>query len=1097
MKKKNLLKGNWLWRVFLLCCLVFPLEVALGQEVTISGTVRDATFGDVLPGASVSIKGTTRGVITNSDGAYSIIAPGNGVLVYSFIGMRTEEVEINNRLRIDVVLVDEMINVGEVIVVGYGSQKKESVTGAISTINARELTQSPTANISNSLAGRLSGLTSVQTTGKPGEDMADLYVRGVGTYTGNSSPLIMVDGVERESYNDIDPNDIENISILKDASATAVFGVRGANGVILITTKRGVVGAPKVSLSAQTAFSQFTQMPEFLGAYEWASLKNEQAYQQYWNNHANDPGLSWDQFVTNREANWFNETTGPKFTEDELRYFKNANTPRLDDGSTNPYYSPYLYPDTDWQSMIFKRFSRQSQYNLNITGGTNSVKYFISLGHLDQGGLLETDYLPFPDDMQYSKKRYNVRGNFDFDVTKDFRISVDIGTQFQTVSGMTGDEHLWVKRIMWANPVTTPGMIDGKFVVRNDATNVANNVMYEMANNNFNVTNGSTLNSSIKLSHKLDFITQGLSINARVAYDSYFASRSGGGNYTPMLYRMSPNPNGDQLDPILEKMNEEDTPAYFSDWYHRKWRKIYSEASFNYSREFGHHDLGALTLVNIEKKHDPELEYNLPHAYVGLVGRITYAYAGKYLAEYNMGYNGSENFAEGKRFGFLPAYSLGWIISNEAFYPQNNVLSYLKVRGSMGKVGNDNIIVDKVSQRFLYLPDVWEYSGGYNFGDLNNRSWVQGAVEGTLGNPNLTWETATKSNIGFETRIWGNRLSLTYDYFNEHRVDILSYRGTVPGIVQASLPPYNLGEVKNWGNEIEFHWRDKIRTFNYWIKGNASTNKNKVVFMDEAITPGLEYQARTGRPINQGAYLIDDGLYTSWSDLYELDGNGNPILANPVLALNSDGNPYTNSDGLPVYQKDLGYGGAPVQPGEIRLLDINEDGVIDDRDYVRTGKTNIPEFTYGVSMGFDFKGFDFSVLFQGVEGVERFVQTAESKHFAVNYGLQEVDRYRFTEERFKAGERIEFPIAGYNSNVIRNTFFLKDASYLRLKNLEVGYSLPKRVLSRVGLESARVYINGSNLLTWAPNKIWGDPENMGYVGYPITRVYNIGLKVGF
>src|SRR5690554_4732667 len=270
MKKKNLLKGNWLWRVFLLCCLVFPFEVALGQEVTISGTVRDQTFGDVLPGASVSIKGTTQGVITNSNGEYSIIAPGNSVLVYSFIGMKTKEVEVNNRQRIDVVLVDDMINVGEVVVVGYGSQKKESVTGAISTVNARELVQSPTANISNSLAGRLSGLTSVQTTGKPGEDMADLYVRGVGTYTGNSSPLIMVDGVERDSYNDIDPNEIENISILKDASATAVFGVRGANGVILITTKRGVVGAPKVSLSAQTAFSQFTQMPEFLGAHEWA-----------------------------------------------------------------------------------------------------------------------------------------------------------------------------------------------------------------------------------------------------------------------------------------------------------------------------------------------------------------------------------------------------------------------------------------------------------------------------------------------------------------------------------------------------------------------------------------------------------------------------------------------------------------------------------------------------------------------------------------------------------------------------------------------------------------------------------------------------------
>lgn len=1062
------------------------------QSKQIKGQVTDKS-GSPLPGVTVVLKGTTKGVITDFDGKYALTIEGDApVLVFSFIGMVTQEVPVDGRSAIPVVLETETFSVDEVVVVGYGQQAKESVTAAISTVAAKELVQSPTANISNSLAGRLSGLTSIQVSGKPGDDASELYVRGVGTYTGNTTPLIMVDGVARDSYNNIDPNEIESISILKDASATAVFGVRGANGVILINTKRGSDGAPRVSVSAQTAITQFTSLPKFLGAYDWASLKNEQAYQEYWINHANDSGLTWDQFTGNREANWRKEAS-LSYTDEDLKYFQNANTPKLSDGSANPYYDPYFHPDTDWQSMIFKKSSRQSQYNVNVEGGSDQVKYFVSLGYLDQGGMFENSYLPFPDEMQYSKKRYNVRGNFDFDVTKDFRISVDIGSQFERVTGMNNDAYMWQKRIMWANPVITPGYIDDKFVVPYTNTNSANNLMYEIADIDFYVTNSSTLNSSIKASHKLDFITKGLSVNGRVAYDSYFASRSGGGSYTPMLYRLTPNSNGDKLNPIFEKMREESSPSYWSDWHHGKWRKIYAEASFNYNRSFGLHDVGALYLFNIEKKYDPYLEYKLPHAYMGMVGRVTYSFAKRYLAEFNMGYNGSENFPEGQRFGFLPAVSLGWVASNESFFPKNEFLSYLKIRGSVGMVGNDNI----GGSRYLYLPDVWEYKGGYNFGDLDNRRWVQGAQEGTIGNPNVTWETATKSNIGFESRIFGEKLSLTYDYFNEYRTDILSYRGTVPAIVQASLPAYNLGEVKNWGHEVEFNWRSKIGAVQYWVKGNASTNRNKIVFRDEAIVPGLEYQSETGRPIGQKSYLKADGLYNSWAELYAVDGSGNPNLSSPVPALNAAGETYTNADGEVVYQKDLGLGGAVLQPGEIKLTDLNEDGVIDSKDYARTGKTTIPELTYGLSMGFSYKGFDFSVLFQGVEGVARFVQTSECMHFASNYSLQEVDLYRFTEARYAAGERIEFPIAAYNKAAVNNTFFLKDASYIRLKNVEVGYTLEPTFLKRMGINSARVFLNGSNLLTWGANSIWGDPENLGNTGYPITRTYNMGLNFNF
>jgi TonB-linked SusC/RagA family outer membrane protein len=967
------------------------------------------------------------------------------------------------------------------------------------------LLQSPTANISNALAGRLPGLTAIQTTGKPGEDETTLYIRGRGTYTGTTTPLIMVDGVARDTYNDIDPNEIETISILKDASATAVFGVRGANGVILITTKRGQSGTPKVSLSAQTGIVRFNDMPQYLGAYDWASLKNEEAYASYWNKHAKDAGLTWDTFIANRETDWRSEAAF-QYSDEDLLYYQNARTPKLADGSTNPYYDPYFHPDTDWQDLIFKDFTTQSQYNVNIRGGSNAVKYFLSLGYLDQNGMFKDDYFPFPKEQQFSKKRYNIRGNFDFEVTKDFRISVDIGTHFETISGMNNDSHLYDQRLIWSNPVTNPGMIDGKFVVTVANPNPQNNILHQIADIDFDYKRNSTLNSAVKASHKLDFITKGLSVNARLAYDSFFSTNLSGW-FSPQLYRATPNPNGDKLNPIIQKMYEDPTPTYGTPYLNGKWRKIYFEGSLNYSRKFGLHDVSALALYNVEKYYNPNLPYKLPHAYLGLVGRVTYVFNSKYLAEYNMGYNGSENFPEGKRFGFLPAYSLGWIVSNEELFPENDYVTHLKIRGSYGKVGNDNIIVNDVSQRYLYLPDTWSTGiavEGYVFGNHDNRHRVPGAIEGVIGNPNVSWETATKSNIGFDMHLFKDKLSISYDYFNEDRVDILSFRGTVPALVQANLPVYNLGKVKNWGNEFEFTWRSKIREVNYWVKGNASTNKNKIVFRDEAIVPGLEYQAQTGRPIGQHLCLIDDGLYTSWSQLYNLDANGNPIFSEPVPALNSQGQPYSDADGNPVYQKDLGYGGAPIQPGEIRLRDVNEDGVVNDNDRMRTGKTAIPELTYGFSLGFDYKGFDFSVLFQGVSGIARFAVTNNNAMpFYNNYSLQEVAKYRFTQERYDAGERIELPVASYNHNIHTPStssycsYFLKDASYIRLKNMEIGYTLTPSFLKKAGIQSARIYLNGNNLLTWSENSIWGDPENLGYTHYPLTQIYNLGLNINF
>lgn len=1060
------------------------------RQINVKGRVTDEK-GEPLSGVSITIKGSTTSRFTDGAGNFSLTnVPADATLIFSFVGMAKKEVVLNGRTDLVVVLETQAYDAEEVVVVGYGQQKKESVTGAITTVSGKDLVQSPVANLSNALSGRLSGLTAIQGNGRPGSDGSTLFIRGMGTYTGNNSPLIMVDGVARDSYDNIDPNEVESISILKDASATAVYGVRGANGVILIVTKRGKDGEPQINASAQTAITKMNRMPNFVNSFEYASLMNEKSFEQYWINHSRDADIkTWDDFVKKRDANWIKEAQS-YYSDEDLKYYANSKKPKLANGENNPYYDPYFHPDVDWKDALFKKSTLQSQFNVNVGGGTEGVKYFVSLGHLNQGGLFKTDYMPFSKESQYSNKRSNLRANLDFDVNKNFRISVDISTQFQTINGIDREGDVWNKRIMWTNPLTTPGIIDGKFVMPYTNLKIDSNPFQQLTSYGYRESNSSTLNSLIRLNHKLGFITEGLSVNARIAYDSYFRT-STGGVYEPAWYMIKPAANGDRLNPEIAMVGVDKAPERWSDWYDGKWRKIYGEFSLNYNRTFGDHEVGALALYNIEKKFDPGLANRLPHGYLGAVGRATYAFKGRYLAEFNVGYNGSENFPEGMRFGLLPAYSLGWVASKEDFFPKNDYMTFLKIRGSLGKVGNDNI----GGARYLYLPDTWNYNGGYTFGTIDQRNWVGGAEEGRMGNQNVTWETSTKMNIGMEARFFKDKLSITYDYFRENRKDILSYKQTVPDIVQATLPPYNLGEVKNWGHELEASYKSNVGSFNYWVRANASTNKNMIVFMDEAIMDGLEYQAQTGRPINQPSYLQANGLYTSWGDLYEIDRNGNPILAKPVRAKNKSGQEYLNAEGKPVYQKDLGYSGVVLQPGEVRLVDVNEDGIIDGKDFMRSGKTNIPEFSYGVSMGFSYKGFDLSVLFQGVSGVAKYVNG--TRHFNNQESMTEVDLNRFTLERYNSGLPIDFPIAAYSHASSENTFFVKDASYLRLKNMEVGYSLQPNFLKKIGIGSARIYANGNNLHTWSPNLIWGDPENLGNTGYPITRTYNFGISFKF
>ncbi len=1102
-------KGKLLCRLLLFFLAIVIQQQGFAQTRKISGTIKDEQ-GAPIAGVSVSATkpgSTSIGVATDANGHFSLtVDPSYKTLTISGVGFTSQDLDIGNKTVFGVTLQKSGAeNLTDVVVIAYGQQKKASVTAAISTISAREIVQSPVSNISNSLAGRLPGLVSVQTSGKPGADASGLYIRGIGTYTGNTAPLIMLDGIVRDSYNDIDPNEIETISILKDAGATAVFGVRGANGVILITTKRGREGTPKVSATLQSALNQFTRMPNYVNSYQYATLRNEQVFETYWQQHANDNDVwgqpdGWAKFVDKRKTGY-----KPLYSDEDLKYYQNAHTPKMPDGSPNPYYDPYFHPDQDWQKQIYKDAAPQTQANVNVSGGTKGMKYFISAGYLSQRGLFNTDYMPFSKEMDYRKDRYNLRGNFDFQVTDNLKVSLDVGTQFVQISGMNNDGYNYEKNLMWTNPMGSPGYIDGKFVFIWQKTAEQFNPLYSLAQRNaYNLNNNSLLNSALNVTHKLDFITKGLTANVKVSYDSYFSSTSGGQSF-PVMWAARENPNGDKLNPILVQLNNEAPSQRWQNWYSGKWRTWYAEFALNYNRTFGDHAITALAMGNLTKTYDPDLQFKLPHAYQSLVGRLTYAYQGKYLGELNMGYNGSENFPEGQRFTYFPAVSLGWIASKEDFWPVNDVVTFLKFRGSYGKVGNDKIGNNNTNgNRYLYLPDVWAYSSatlqGYYFGQYgSNRNLVQGAFESRLGNPNVTWETAEKMNLGFIANLWKDKITAEFDVFTEHRTGILGRKGTIPGIVAADLPFYNLGEVKNKGMELDLSYRDKVgKDFNFWVKANIATNKNEIVFRDEAIVPGLEYQASTGKPINQKNYLQADGLYTSWADLYEVDANNNPILSRPVLAKGPDGKSYKNAGGQDVLQRDLTLGSVPLQPGDIKLQDINFDGVIDNRDYKRSGYTNIPQITYGISFGFSYKGFDMSLLLQGAAKVAADPMVATNLHFnGTTEALFEVDWNRFTPERYAAGEKIDFPIAAYNRQAWQNTYFNKNTSYIRLKNVEVGYTFQRGILSRLGVNTVRVYANGFNLYTWSPNKIWGDPENMGFMGYPLTRTYNAGINIGF
>lgn len=1019
----------------------------------VSGVVKDSK-GEPIIGATVTVKNGTGGVLTDMDGNFTInLTNKNSVLIISYLGFNTLEVTVAGRKSITVEMQEDVQTLSEVVVVGYGSQKKETLTGAISGIKGESLLKSPSASISNSLAGSIPGISSVQYSGEPGADDAQIFVRGVGSLTeSGASPLILVDGVER-SFFQMDPNEIESISVLKDASATAVFGVRGANGVVLVTTKRGTEGKAKISVTSSVGVQTPTRIVDIADSYTHAMMKNLK--------DQND-GVANENLV---------------FTPYDLERF------RLGD-------EPIMYPNTNWYDYLTKEFSMQTQHNLNISGGTKDVKYFVSLGFLYQDGFFkkfkDLDY-----DSNYKYTRYNYRANLDMNLTKSTVLKMNIGGIVGVKNAPNYHEEFWSALMATSAPFSSPGVIDGKKVITAPDRFGGLVTQYDMFPRFFGtgysrqVSN--TMNFDMVLTQNLDMITKGLLIEAKGAYNTSYSYNKDISTqlttYTPFYYSSVRNPELEIGDPdfnkeIVYKTSGRDGELHYKEGDKARSRDWYFEASMRYQRNFNGHNIGALALYNQSKKYYPSQFTAIPTAYVGLVGRLTYDYNSRYLAEFNIGYNGSENFAPDKRFGTFPAGSIGYILSEEPFWKKNNYVTYLKLRASVGLVGNDNMS----SNRFLYLPDSYvidklsqddaykDYLDGYNFG-LGNTVIDKGADESRLGNKNVTWETALKQNYGVDVNFLNDKLRFTFDYFTESRKDILINRSTIPiytSLTSSILPVVNMGKVNNKGYEISVKWNDKVKDFSYWVDANMSYAKNKIIYQDE-VEPNEPYMWRTGQSVGSIFGYVTERFYTE----EDFDGSGALI------------------EGLPKPE-------ATVYPGDLKYKDLNGDNVINSDDVCKIGFSKRPLYTFGLNYGIEYKGFFASMNWTGAKDANVRLQYSFQSPFEKNHVLyQFIADGSWTKE---TAATAKYPrLSSSNHNTQASTTWVQDASYVKLKNVTIGYNIThKKLLKAIGASLISIKLTGYNLLTF-DSLDFMDPEGEPNraQSYPIMKIYNLGINVTF
>jgi len=1015
------------------------------KDITITGRVTDQK-GQPMPGVVIKLKGASVGVVSGIDGKYAIKSPNNSdILVFSYTGFVTQEVAIANRTTIDIILAEDTRALNEVVVVGYGIQKKNAVISAISTVKGSVLATAPVGNITNALAGRVAGISMRPNGGQPGYDNPDLHVRGIGT-KGNNNPLIVVDGVIRNNINEIDPNTIATVSVLKDAAAVAPYGLAGANGVILITTKRGQIGVPTLSLNSYTGVQNPTYMPKMLNAQDYMRLVNE----AYLNRTPTGTNLPFADTLIN-------------------------NYPVLN--SRNPNF----YANSNAASKIPKKNAPERAVNLQLSGGTKDVKYFAGVGVFDQQGMFSP----------ISYRRYNYNINLDVNATPTTAVSLSLNGAMESTNSIDPGTsmHQFIRGMLKYLPTAPlyysngyPGQSAG-----NSPAAVLNSGGYYRKNQN-------TLLSSIGIEQKLNFLP-GLSIKGVFSYDptSYVEK----GWHQPYYY-YTQNTNTIPYTYTKQISTSEATATTFTSLYENYWQNaIFSYQGYlNYHNTFGKSDISALIVA--EETNNKQLSFGASRnnfalnidelslgssdknnfdngggsatgSQVGYVYRLDYIYDGKYMLEGAGRYDGHYYFAPGKRYAYFPAISGGWILSKEKFFPANNVVDYLKIRGSWGKSGS------LAAGAFQYLSGYSLYGNSYAFG---TGTTVQGAYQAREANVDITWETSIKKNLGFEADLWQGLLKIEADYFWEKRTDmLLPPTVTVPVEYGIALSQQNAGIMQNRGLDLTIGSQHQFSNgINLGLNGNFSYSKNKLVQVFESpATYNNPNRRVTGRQLNTMFGYQANGLFTQADDI----NHDNVINA---------------ADGYNVTQFGT------LHPGDIKYADLNHDGKIDSQDLTVVGNPVYPAITYGFTTTVSWKGFDISALFQGSAIMSINTQGFQTIPFSSNNSNVS---YQYFNNRWTPGNqnalypRVEPSPTSNNGQF--SSFWIVNDSYLRLKTANIGYTLPSSITQRMGIRKLRIYATGQNIVTFSKLN-FEDPEigySNGEESYPLQKVFILGLNVTF
>ena len=995
------------------------------EEIIVTGLVTDESH-EPLVGVNVVIQDRPGlGAITDINGKFKIKMEPYLRLVISFIGFETQEILIKEQKTIKVVMKEAKATaLDEVVVTGTGEQRKLTMTGAVTNVDVSTLKTS-SSSITNALAGNVAGVLARQTSGMPGENRSEFWIRGISTFGAGSSALVLVDGFER-SMNEINIEDIETFTVLKDASATAIYGSRGANGVVLITTKRGKEGKVHIDAKVETTYNTRTYTPELVDGYTYATLMNEAR-------------------ITRNQI--------PFYSDEDLHLLANG----LDKD---------LFPNVDWMGMLLKKGAPTYRATLNINGGGSLARYYVSASYVKEAGMYNVDEGLKDYDTNSSYHRWNYRVNVDMDITKSTLVRVGIAGSLDKMNQPGVGNSVW-ESVMGYSPITSPVLFSDGRIPAYGNSDGRMNPWAASTQTGYQEHWNNKMQADITLEQKFDFITKGLKFVGRFGMDTNNAQWNNR-KKLPEMWKVEQNRDSDgKLVPT--KVRGEEIMSQQSS--STGERKEYLEAELHYNRSFSDHLIGGVLKYTQDKiintTSNSDVIQGIDRRHQGLAGRFTYGWKYRYFVDFNFGYNGSENFAPNHQFGFFPAYSAAWNIAEEPIVKKHlKWMNMFKLRYSYGKVGNDTM-----NDRFPYLPSFGNSSGnGFNYSDLETSYFYDGLTYTKYATTNVTWEIATKHDIGIDFSLWDDRFTGTIDYFYERRDGIYQSRSFIPvsvGLNSSLSYATKVSAVSSRGLDGNFGFKQKIGNVNLTLRGNITYSKSKILEYDEEVT-NYKYTLATGFQVSQPRGLIAEGLFKDYDD-----------IRNSAKQTWGD-----------------------VMPGDIKYRDVNGDGIVNDKDYVPIGATNRPNLIYGFGFSAQWKGFDVNVLFQGAGKSTFFIDGYTVYPFKdgdwgnILTDVVKSNRWILGENEDPNAKYPRLSYGGNNNNYQSSTYWMRNGSYLRLKNLEVGYTIPKSIVNKIRLNNIRIYFMGTNLVTFSSFKLW-DPElgsSNGQV-YPLSKAYTLGLTI--